>query len=87
MDIVEAVIGKLVSLLIGWLWQHHEQRMHDAATVRFNRAAQAATKESVDGDSKAAEAIAKGGAVAGAIGGAGSLRDGSDAINAEIDGN
>lgn len=84
--IVEAVIAKLVQLLIGWLWRHHEDKMQSAAFGRYQAKLRDARAKADQMSIEADQALAHGADVAADVANAGSLQAGSEALNAEIDG-
>ena len=84
LSIVETIVAKLVSLLIGYLWKHHEQKMEASVRGRREAAIQQAQEASVHAQQQASQTLVEGAAVVSTIAHAGSLRAGSDALNAEL---
>lgn len=80
-SILEVIVGKLVALLIGWLWRHHEGAMTDATNQRQTLQAHQITEA---GHAKADETLVQGVGVAATVGSDG-LRAGSEALNNEIE--
>lgn len=83
MPIIEAIVAKLVSLLIDYLWKHHEGRMTEAAKRKLDSKVERAQEEATNATQKADRQLETGAVVAADVA-AGSLRAGSEAINREL---